>query len=194
VPVGHVLVCDTRGDVEHDDAALSVDVVSVAEAAKLLLAGCVPDVELDGAEVLLCLSACRGARVAGRGTYGGEAERVHLDAERRNVLLLELSGQMALDKGRLGALLAGTTGKRARQGGMGSSAASASRSAQHDAGGAAHLSSAAIADKHELEGGRAALCGSLSHCGGWFVVVAGWWAQKLQWGVLADAEGRQGGA
>jgi hypothetical protein len=52
------------------------------------------------------------------GTYGGEAERVHLDAERRNVLLLELSSQMALDKGRLGALLA----------------ESASRSTQHDAG------------------------------------------------------------
>jgi hypothetical protein len=67
VPVGHVLVCDTRSDIEHDDAALSVDVVSVAETAKLLLAGRVPDVELDGAEVLSCLSACRGARGAGQG-------------------------------------------------------------------------------------------------------------------------------
>ena len=36
-------------------------------------------------------------------TYGGEAERVHLDTERRNVLLLELARQMALDEGRLGA-------------------------------------------------------------------------------------------
>jgi hypothetical protein len=36
-----------------------------------------------------------------RSTYGGEAERVHLDTEGRNVLLLELSGQMALDEGRL---------------------------------------------------------------------------------------------
>jgi hypothetical protein len=34
-------------------------------------------------------------------TYGGEAERVNLDTEGRNVLLLELSGQMALDEGRL---------------------------------------------------------------------------------------------
>jgi hypothetical protein len=34
-------------------------------------------------------------------TYGGEAERVNLDSECRNVLLLELSGQMALDEGSL---------------------------------------------------------------------------------------------
>ena len=52
MPVGDVLVCDTRGDVEHDDAALAVDVVAIAETAKLLLARRVPDVELDGAEVL----------------------------------------------------------------------------------------------------------------------------------------------
>jgi hypothetical protein len=52
MPVGHVLVCDTRCDVEHDNAALSVDVVSITETAKLLLACRVPDVELDGSEVL----------------------------------------------------------------------------------------------------------------------------------------------
>jgi hypothetical protein len=53
VPVGDVLVCDTRGDVEHDDTALAVDVVPIAETAELLLTCRVPDVELDGAEVLL---------------------------------------------------------------------------------------------------------------------------------------------
>ena len=53
VPVGDVLVCDTRGDVEHDDTALSVDVVSIAETTKLLLTSGVPHVELDGSEVLL---------------------------------------------------------------------------------------------------------------------------------------------
>lgn len=52
MPVGDVLVCDTRGDVEHDDAALAVDVVSVTETTELLLTCGVPDVELDGAEVL----------------------------------------------------------------------------------------------------------------------------------------------
>jgi hypothetical protein len=53
VPVGDVLVCDARGDVEHDDTALAVDVVSITETTKFLLTCCVPDVELDGAEVLV---------------------------------------------------------------------------------------------------------------------------------------------
>lgn len=53
MPVGDVLVSDPRGDVEHDDAALAVDVVSIAKTTKLLLAGGIPDVELDLAKVLL---------------------------------------------------------------------------------------------------------------------------------------------
>lgn len=58
VPVGDVLVGDAGGDVEHDDAALAVDVVAVAQTAELLLAGSVPDVELDLAEVLRRLALC----------------------------------------------------------------------------------------------------------------------------------------
>lgn len=34
----------------------------------------------------------------GADTYGGEVERVNLDAEGRNVLLLKLSRQVALDE------------------------------------------------------------------------------------------------
>lgn len=48
VPVGDVLVGDTRGNVEHDDAALALDVVAITETTKLLLASGVPDVEADG--------------------------------------------------------------------------------------------------------------------------------------------------
>lgn len=55
MPVGYVLVGDAGGDVEHDDTALAVDVVPVAQSAKLLLTRSVPDVELDLAEVLKCL-------------------------------------------------------------------------------------------------------------------------------------------
>jgi hypothetical protein len=51
VPVGNVLVGDTRGDVEHDDTALSLDIVSVAETTELLLSCRVPDVEADGSKV-----------------------------------------------------------------------------------------------------------------------------------------------
>lgn len=49
VPVGDVLVGDTRGHIEHDDTALALDVVAVTETTELLLAGSVPDVEADGA-------------------------------------------------------------------------------------------------------------------------------------------------
>ena len=52
VPVGNVLVGDAGCHVEHDDTALSVDVVSIAETSKLLLSSSVPDIELDLAEVL----------------------------------------------------------------------------------------------------------------------------------------------
>ena len=52
MPVGDVLVGDAGSDIEHDDAALSVDVVTVAETTELLLAGSVPDIEGDLAEVL----------------------------------------------------------------------------------------------------------------------------------------------
>lgn len=83
VPVGDVLVGDAGGDVEHDDGALALDVVSVAEAAELLLSGGVPNVELDGAAV------------------GVEDEGVDLDAEGGDVLLLELTGQVTLDEGGL---------------------------------------------------------------------------------------------
>ena len=55
VPVGDVLVGDTRGDIEHDDTALAVDVVSITKTTELLLASSVPDVEGDLTEVLLLM-------------------------------------------------------------------------------------------------------------------------------------------
>ena len=63
MPVGDVLVRDTRSNVEHDDTALALDVVTIAETTELLLAGGIPDVEADGAEV------------------GGEGKRVHFNTE-----------------------------------------------------------------------------------------------------------------
>jgi hypothetical protein len=53
MPVGDVLVRDTRGHVEHDDTALAVDVVAITETTELLLTGGVPYIELDLAQVLL---------------------------------------------------------------------------------------------------------------------------------------------
>lgn len=59
MPVGDVLVGNAGGDVEHDNAALAVDVVAVAQTTELLLASGIPDVELD-LTVVLCASCQRG--------------------------------------------------------------------------------------------------------------------------------------
>lgn len=53
VPVGNVLVGDSGGHVEHDDTALTVDVVAITQATELLLASSIPDVEGDVTEVLV---------------------------------------------------------------------------------------------------------------------------------------------
>jgi hypothetical protein len=58
VPVRDVFVGDTRCDVEHDDATLAVDVVTVSQSTKFLLSCCVPDIELDLAKVLLIVRSC----------------------------------------------------------------------------------------------------------------------------------------
>jgi hypothetical protein len=68
VPVGNVLVCDTRGNIEHDDTALAVDVVAITETTELLLSSGVPDIELDLTKVLGCVlvAVClRIVRLAG---------------------------------------------------------------------------------------------------------------------------------
>ena len=51
MPVGDILVGDTRGDVEHDDTALTLDIVAVTETTKLFLTSSVPHVEADSAKV-----------------------------------------------------------------------------------------------------------------------------------------------
>lgn len=63
MPVGNVLVCDARRYVEHDNTALTLDVIAVAKTTKLLLSSGIPDIEADGAKV------------------GGESERVNLDTK-----------------------------------------------------------------------------------------------------------------
>lgn len=52
MPVRDVLVRDSRCDIEHDDTALAVDVVAIAQATELLLTRSIPDVELDRAKIL----------------------------------------------------------------------------------------------------------------------------------------------
>jgi len=83
VPVGNVFVCDARGDIEHDDGALPLNVVTIAETTELLLASCVPGVEANGTEV------------------GVELQGVNFDTKGSDVFLLELSSQVTLDEGGL---------------------------------------------------------------------------------------------
>lgn len=52
MPVWDVLVGDSGSDIEHDDAAITVDVVAISKTTELLLSCCVPDVEEDLAKVL----------------------------------------------------------------------------------------------------------------------------------------------
>ena len=63
MPVGDVLVCDTGGHIEHDDTALSLNIIPIPKSTKLLLPGSVPNIEADRAEV------------------GGEGKRVNFDTE-----------------------------------------------------------------------------------------------------------------
>jgi len=51
VPVWNVLVGNPRGDVEHDDTALTVDVVSISQPTKLLLTSGIPNIELEFTKV-----------------------------------------------------------------------------------------------------------------------------------------------
>lgn len=51
MPIRDILVRDARGHVEHDDATLPLDVISVSEATKFLLPGGVPNIEADCSEI-----------------------------------------------------------------------------------------------------------------------------------------------
>jgi hypothetical protein len=52
VPVGNVFVCNTGGDVEHDDAAQAIDIVTVTKTSELFLSSSIPDIELDVTQIL----------------------------------------------------------------------------------------------------------------------------------------------
>lgn len=51
MPIGDVLIGDPGSDVEHDDTALALDVVTITEATKFLLTSGIPHVEADRAKV-----------------------------------------------------------------------------------------------------------------------------------------------
>ena len=83
MPAGDVTVGLAGGDLEHDDGAVTLDVVAVTEAAEFFLAGGVPAVEAD-------LTAS-----------GEEGEGVNVNTHGGDVALFEVTSEMALDKCRL---------------------------------------------------------------------------------------------
>lgn len=103
VPVGDVLVGDTGGNIEHDDTGLAVDIVAITETTELLLTSGIPDIELNGSQVLLYIELVGRHRGGVRRgiAYGSEGERVNFDTKSSDVLLLELSSQVALNEGGL---------------------------------------------------------------------------------------------
>lgn len=48
MPVGNVLVGLTGSNIEHDDGAVGLNVVTITKSTELLLTGGIPDVEDDG--------------------------------------------------------------------------------------------------------------------------------------------------
>lgn len=75
MPVGNVLVGDTGGNIEHDDTGLTVDVVTITETTELLLTGGIPDVELNGSQVLSVFHVSRPSWMKCRGVMATESER-----------------------------------------------------------------------------------------------------------------------
>jgi len=51
MPVGNILIGNTRCDIKHNDTALALDIVTISEATKFLLASGIPYVEADCAKV-----------------------------------------------------------------------------------------------------------------------------------------------
>lgn len=51
MPIGNILIGNATSDIKHDNAALAVNIISIAEASKLFLSSCIPNVKFDGATV-----------------------------------------------------------------------------------------------------------------------------------------------
>jgi hypothetical protein len=78
VPLGHVRISDARADIEHDDATVASNIVSVTKTSELLLTCGIPNIEVDLAVV------------------SHERHGVHLDSQSRDVPLFKLTGQVTL--------------------------------------------------------------------------------------------------
>ena len=80
VPLWNVLISDSGADIEHDNTAMSTNVVSISESSEFLLTGGIPNIEEDH-------------------TFAGiEWHWMDLDTEGSDVFLLEFTGKMPFDE------------------------------------------------------------------------------------------------
>jgi hypothetical protein len=152
VPVRNIFVCDAGGDVEHDDAALAVDIVTVTKTSELFLSSSIPDIELDVAQILD--NGQWRPSDPDVVAYRAEPQRVNFNTKGRNVLLLELSSQMTLDEGGLYSSQLSVKTQHAppmQEWGQAESQHSFQQQRIHQAD-RTHLSRSSITNKHELEG------------------------------------------
>lgn len=95
MPVWHILVCNTRGHIKHDDTAMSVDVITISKSTKLLLAGCIPYIKLNATVVLIPYEYLLKRRRLLK-THSSESERTNIHSKSCDIFLLEFACQMAL--------------------------------------------------------------------------------------------------
>ena len=81
VPLWHIRVGNSGADVEHDDTAVTTDVVTITETTELFLTSGVPNVELN----LTMVSE--------------ESHWMDFNTESSDVLLFELTSQVTFDEG-----------------------------------------------------------------------------------------------
>lgn len=80
IPFGNVFVCDSGGDVEHEDGSIGTNVVSFSETAKLFLSGGIPKGELD------------------RAVIGVESDRADFNTLSGDIFFFELTSDVSFDE------------------------------------------------------------------------------------------------
>jgi hypothetical protein len=83
VPLWHVLVCDSGGDIEHQNSSIGANVIPFSEPTELFLASSIPEGELD------------------RAVIGVESNGTNFNTLSGDVFFFKLTSDVSLDKGSL---------------------------------------------------------------------------------------------
>ena len=80
VPFGDIFICNSGGNIEHEDGGIGANVISFSEATELFLAGCIPKRKLDGAMI------------------GVKSDGADFNTLRSDVFLFEFTGNVSFDE------------------------------------------------------------------------------------------------